>query len=240
MRIQLRSTPFPIEIRNNSITKTQTSPYIEQREVFWEEKLKAVQARGAQIWNGDIYYLDALEVKDNHIYLDLGVGSFKDLAFLIDKGTEYISSNLAESDLSCYATVLVFLKTVDGKYIFPVTNGSTYQESGKVHVLGGNLNRDEVQISSIDDIYQQASNEISEETNLTATKDLLQLDSIFINNSRCNFIFTYNHLFEENEIANISRNTELGQFKSFTKEEYLMDGKNVNKSVEAFMRKYKI
>jgi hypothetical protein len=206
----------PVERRERS------AAYIAEREQVWTGQMETVQARGGQMWNGEVYtFEEILCTGEEQITLRASTCEYKDLVFRKRMGKNYILRQYGEDHLCHYSGVNCVPVTRDGKYIFGIRADQPEQGTPPVGGIGGTLNKDEMEIHSFADIRQCILREIQEETALECTAESLRLFGLYGASYSYNFWFTVRLAIHSEEINQYHRPGEFSSLLAVTQSEAL-------------------
>ncbi len=209
-----RLTIQPVERRESS------AAYLEEREQAWTGQLEKVLARGGHMWNGEIYTLEnIIPAGDGRIILKMGTCEYKDLVFRMLKGDGYIAALYGEAYLFRFTGVNCAPLTQDGKFVFGIRADRPEQGAPPIGVIGGSLNRDEMEIHSFADIRQCMHREIQEETALVCADERLRFFGLYSTNNWHYFWFTVRLPIHSQEINRYHRPGEFSSLVAFTQPE---------------------
>jgi 8-oxo-dGTP pyrophosphatase MutT (NUDIX family) len=203
----------PVEHRKIS------SVYQDEREIVWTAQMEKVLARGGKLWNGEIYTLeDVLSPVEGQIILKMSTCEYKDLMFLAIKGPEHISGQFGEAHQFHFTGVSCVPMTRDGKYVFGIRADRDVPMLGGI---GGNLNKDEMEIHFFDDIRGCMLREIQEETALECQNDDLRFFGLHVSGGLYLFLFTVALPIHSEDVNHYHRSGEFSSLVALTLKEAL-------------------
>ncbi len=189
-------------------------------ENFWTEGKKKF---GDSLWNGMSYRLEKYKSIDGITIAHFGTSEFKN-----SYGSKEVSDTLFqlpfEERPNCmYVTTL--LETVDGHYILGQTGSGGIHE-GRIALIGGNLNQDEMKVRQYADLVTYLEMELEEELGL-ANDRMSQHDCLGFFQSQSGRIGIFFHTqlnFSSSEVDSILRiNDEHDGYRVMSKEEILKE-----------------
>lgn len=171
--------------------------YLEDREIFWNVKIKEYMDRNIPLWNGSVYYLDKM-VEGN---ITMGLCEYKDLIFLDANNVEEIQNKYDIKFNFLYINIQVLLSNRNGSFLFGTKSQNGYTE---IIAVGGTLRLENGKIiKKFEDIVEYAKNEISVETKIKIITNKLKYIDIIVNNNICTFLFEYHLDFLDEKILNM-------------------------------------
>jgi 8-oxo-dGTP pyrophosphatase MutT (NUDIX family) len=196
-----------------------TSAYLEEREQVWAGQMEKVLARKGQMWNGEIYtFEDILTRGDEQIVMRMSTCEYKDLVFRFLKGQEYIAGRFGEAYLFRFTGVTCVPLTADGKYIFGI-RADRPEQGAPIGVIGGTLNKDEMEIHSFADIRQCMLREIQEETALECPITHLRFFGLYFSSYSNQFRFTVRLSIHSQDINQYHRPGEFSSLIAYSQQE---------------------
>jgi len=129
-------------------------------ENVWGGLLSNAKKKGGRVWNGEIYRLANINIGDNVTVITLGTIDFKThytTSFVVDKLKKIPFSRRPNG-----MYVSAYIKTIDNKYIFGIKSNESIL-TDNINFIGGNLNKDEMSINKVDDIFNFFEKEFDEE-----------------------------------------------------------------------------
>lgn len=159
--------------------------YLQERDTFWEVKIKKYNQLGKPLWNGSVYYLD--NQKDDNLYI--GLCEYKDIVFLEEKGDQYIVKKYGQEHVFIYLNVQILINHKD-LYLFGTKQLGNTKE---IISVGGTLRlEDDEKIQSFENVIEYAKKEVDIETKLNIKKKDLKFINFFVNENIGTFVFQYN------------------------------------------------
>lgn len=142
----------------------------------WDELQNFVKKSNGHLWNGLVYRLNKISQHDGQYELHLSTIDFKThyaTAYAIDE-----LKLLPFEDRPNGIYISAYILTSDDKLVFGLKSDNSIVQSS-INFIGGNLNKDEMQISSIQDLFEYYLKELNEELSLE-NKDVLSIDGLGI------------------------------------------------------------
>jgi hypothetical protein len=206
----------PDEVRSIRIQHVPRRPlgaeYLEERERAWNERMSHARGHGKKLWNGTIYTVEKfLQFDESRILLELGTCEYKDIVFQNRMGAEALAERFGSAHLFSYTVADCIPITTDGKAVFGIRAAGTNIEEGAIGLIGGTLNQDERQISSLQDLTDYMKKEIDEETALPLGVPELRLYAINYYRSKFEFLYTARLAFGSAEISAFERQGEFSR-----------------------------
>lgn len=185
-------------MRVEQVNKTiYTQKYLEDREIFWNVKIKEYKDNNIPLWNGSVYYLDKM-LGDN---ITIGLCEYKDLIFLGTNSAKEIQKKYDIDFNFLYINIQILLSDGSGVFLFGTKSKNGYIEiitvGGTLRLENGNI------IKKFEDIVEYAKNEISVETKIKIETNKLKYLSMIVNNNICTFLFEYHLDFLDEKILNM-------------------------------------
>jgi 8-oxo-dGTP pyrophosphatase MutT (NUDIX family) len=180
--------------------------YRDERERVWQARLARAEALGKKLWNGELYTIETLEMRRGRLEIEMGSCEFKDVVFRIERGAESLEEEFGPEHVPRYVTADCIPTTADGKFVFGIRSSGTNVPGGRLGLIGGTLNKDEMAIDGFADIETFMRREIAEETTFDVESTTLRLYSINEFERKYEFLFTFALALESNAVG--SMNTE--------------------------------
>lgn len=203
----------PVERRERS------SVYLEERELVWAAEMEKVLARHDHMWNGEIYILEGIVPSEEKITFRVSTGEFKDAVFRRVKGLAYVIEKYGPDYLFRFMTVDCVPITQDGKYVFGIRGDWAGGGTHPVGIIGGGINKDEMEIHSFADIRRFMQKELSEETAIQCPFDGLKLYALAYQDGIYSFMFTLRLPLHSGQVELLHRDGEFSQLIAWTEQE---------------------
>lgn len=192
-------------------------------DTFWNEGKKKF---GDSLWNGINYRLEKYEIADGISTAYFGISEYKNNYASKEVRDDIFTLPYAERPNCIYVTTL--LETTDGKYILGQT-GSGGIHGTTVALLGGILNKDEMEVREYDDLVAYLEMELDEEFGLS--NDRIQkhdcLGFFFAPTGRVGIFFHTQLDFPSSEVDTILHiNDEHDGYRVVTRDEVLKEESN--------------
>ena len=179
--------------------------------------MEKVLARNGKMWNGEIYTVeDILSPVDGQIVLRMSTCEYKDLVFLAISGQEHISRQYGEEHLLHFSGVSCVPMTKDSKYVFGIRAD---RDEPMIGCVGGNLNKDEMEIHSFGNIRGCMLREIQEETALECHESELRFFGLNVSANVYQFMFTVTLPIYSKDVNNYHRSGEFSNLVTLTLQE---------------------
>lgn len=191
--------------------------YTNLREDIWKTKTSEWKEAGKELFNGALYRY--MGTDDDSSTVKLGLMSYSDRLVrtvlskekIIERfGTDYVMKN------SCVDAIIL---TTDGKVVVGVKKNSVDLKQGKLGYIGGNMNADEVEVSSMEDIYKMMMKEIGEESGIIPERDRLSFAKLGVSDMWASFYFIYKLGLSSEEVNKIYKEGEFTEFITMTPDE---------------------
>jgi|GEM_PF-2158822 len=156
-----------IAVKFNAVTQWQCDSAIKEKaDTVWQKKVGDYKAKGITVWDGDTYRLDNLaqvsSVKEEQILLALSIIKYRYVSTYPDF-LDYYDAH-PESNPH-HVSIGAMLKTSDGFWVFG-ERGKSSTSTTNIDLIGGGLNKSELEINNGADIYRQLLNELHEEAGI--------------------------------------------------------------------------
>jgi hypothetical protein len=184
---------------------TRSPAYLAERESVWQGRVTAARMKGEHLWNGELYTIEhLLQWDETHILLAMSSCEFKDVVFRVHTGLAVLAQTYGTAHLPQYVTVDCIPVTSDGQLIFGVRGAGTHVQAGKVGLIGGTLNKDEMTVASFADIVTFMQKEVHEETALLCHVDELTLFALNVFRGKYEFLFTFDAHVHSAEVRDLN------------------------------------
>lgn len=153
-----------------------TADYDRKVEEVWDLKLREAHERGIVIWDG-IYYrvtnITALEKATRPIVLTLGTIPYRYISTLSSLKEHYTASGLPALN---HLSTAAIIRTTDGHYLF-----GKRTNDGSIDLIGGGVQKDEIEVTTGRDLAKNLYKEISEESGIKRShiKDMHGMGILF-------------------------------------------------------------
>ena len=205
---------FSIEIVN---TPEVSQEYESFREEIWEQTVKEGKQVGKEFFNGEIYRLMNFDEESRTI--QLGIMQYADRLLKTKISQEEIAKRFGRDHVMQHCVANGILLTSDKKLVVGIKKNSVDLKPGKLAYIGGNLNADEVEIHTFEDIYTMMMREIGEETKINPQRERLSFARLVTNGNFASFYFLYQLDISSEEIDSIHREGEFTRLETMTPEE---------------------
>lgn len=152
-----------LEVRNDGEPFIPTKKFCKVKNLEWKRLEDTMRAKRVDLWNGEIYRLSRITRQRNKNILHLSTIDFK---------THYATSMAVDlvkkvpfSKRPNGMYIGGYIKTGDDKLIFGRSSGKSIIRTS-VNLIGGNLNKDEMEITSTKDLFNFFIKEFEEELGL--------------------------------------------------------------------------
>lgn len=214
----------PLELYQLSIQpvdRWERSPaYLDDREQVWTAEMEKVSARNDTMWNGEVYTLEAIiPSTGGQIALKVSTADYKDVIFRRVKGPTNLSEKYGPGYLFHFMAVECVPITEDGKFVFGIRSDWAEQGSHPVGIIGGGINKDEMEIHDFSDICRFMHKEIGEETAIQSSIEQLKLFVLVSLDVNYIFMFTLRLPVHSNQIMALHRDGEFSRLVAWTEQE---------------------
>lgn len=191
--------------------------YVELRDRTWEKKVQDGVSVGKEFTNGVIYRF--LGIENDQIKLTTMM--YSDRMFKKAMSPSEIVSQFGESHLMIHGLTNIIMVTTDGYIAVGIKKMSTYLEKGKLAHVSGNLNKDEVEINTFEDIYRMAMLEVQQETSLNPVRDRIHFANVSKFSTCVSFNFIYLLDIPSKEVETLNRDGEFVSFEAMSTDDIL-------------------
>ncbi len=203
-----------------------SAEYLNIRDQIWQEQLEKSKFENWELHNGEIYTIQKVITRDLlHTEIQFSTCEYKDIVLKqkilnVNKvGVQHVEPLRNEFEL--HATVGLILKTSDNKFVFGIRNNKTLLKSGSIGLIGGTLNKDELEIQNFDDIAIFAKKEFQEELNLNPEEFEFKFYSLNQFSTKYEFLYLVNSNLDSNTLISKVILTEFEKLVAMTKEEVI-------------------
>lgn len=192
--------------------------YIKFRDELYQKKLEEFQEAGKPLFNGDLYRF--MGVEDSNVLL--GHMQYADRLVRSELSVEEIERRFGKDYVMKNACVDAIMVTTDRKIVVGVKTRSVDLKQGKLGFVGGNMNADEVKVSSFEDIYTMMSKEIEEETTVVTNREKMSFLRVGVVDTWASFYFLYRLDISSKDVGTIfkdSKDKEFAELITMTSEE---------------------
>jgi hypothetical protein len=191
--------------------------YIQKRDKVWERRVREGAEVGKKFHNGVLYrYLGSDEFG-----IKLGLMNYSDRMFKKDMTSEEIEREFGREHNMIHCIVEVVMVTTDGKIVVGEKAMSTDLQTGRLAHVSGNMNHDEVEVNSAEDVYKMAMVEIEEEANVVPDRDKLFYVGTVQPRTYFSFNFVYLLDISSEQVDGLNKEGEFLRFKTMSVEEVL-------------------
>jgi hypothetical protein len=198
-----------------------SSAYLEEREQVWTAEMEKVIARHDHMWNGEIYTLEEIVPSAEQVTFRVSTGEFKDAIFRQVKGHPYVVEKYGPDYFFRFMTVDCVPVTQDGKFVFGIRGDWAGGGTHPVGIIGGGINKDEMEIQNFSDICRFMQKEITEETAIQCSSDELKLYALVSQDGIYSFMFNLHLLIHSSQIDQFHRDGEFSQLVAWNEQEAL-------------------
>ncbi len=189
------------------------SQYIKDRNEFWDDKVKEGKKSGKKFWNGTLYTLGNIDLSNSQApVITLGKCEYRDFAFKHTLGPDTIIEKYGKESLIKHCWVSILPVTSDGKLVCGMKDKTVRIEPDVMAYISGELNADETEVKSLNDIRDHAHKELLEESNINVTKESVKLLQIIVTRTHAEFQFMVPLKISSKEIDKVNKP---GEFKKF-------------------------
>jgi hypothetical protein len=152
-----------IELKDLKVEKSDISVFKldkelrELKESIWTEREKEAKENNENIWDGDIYTLEDVNILNSDNVLKISTVKYSDIVTFV-KG---IGRNIINSIYPRYICTGVIVQTTDNYFVFGSKRG---KEEGAI--IGGYSNRDELEVNVSEDFKRNMLRELKEELDI--------------------------------------------------------------------------
>jgi 8-oxo-dGTP pyrophosphatase MutT (NUDIX family) len=204
-----------ISIFPETISSRKIKPELEQKLVSaWEQLQKQANDDGKQVWDSELYRLEAVKKRKDNLDITLSTILFSTrkmitqyLPEVLSLGEDYFSKGMFSS---------IFIRTSDNLYAF-LKKSNLFVARNNYSFVGGAYSKAEQKISNGQDLFEIARKEIFEELNIT-DNDVrnISMISIFITSQThtcflfdCQLNLTSQELIEKYNLSHDPESSEL-------------------------------
>ena len=200
-----------------------SAAYIEERDQVWDIEMAKVLARQDRMWNGEIYTLEEIvPAAGERITLRVSTSEYRDFIFRNVKGESYIASRFGQDYLFRGMALDCLPVTQDGKFVFGIRADWAGNGTHPVGMIGGTMNKDEMEIHTFEDVRQFMGKEIAEETDLPCLIEDLKFYGLLYQEGFFTFMFTFRLPLHSGEIGAFHRDGEFSRLVAWTRQEVLI------------------
>ena len=194
--------------------------YLAEREAVWLDELAKADTRGDSMWNGEIYTLeDIITSTSGQVTLGMSTCEYKDVVLRMVKGREAILERYG-AGYSLNASGVTWIPvTQDGRFVFGVRGDYAGRGTHPMGLIGGTLNKDEMEIRDFAGIQRFMVKEAEEET--CFNPDIADLRFVALGHAPHAFLFllTGRIGLHSEEVTNCHRGGEFSHLKAMSAEE---------------------
>ena len=216
MGVETLDSEYNIEIVD---TPKVSEEYVALREEIWGQVVEEGAKVGKEFYNGQIYRL--MDYNEETKTIQLGIMQYADRVLKSKISQEEITSRFGRDHVMQHCVVNAILQTSDKKLVVGVKKNSVDLQQGKLAYIGGNLNADEVKVSSFEDISTMMMKEIGEETDVIPQREKLSFAKLVANGNFASFYFLYQLGIPSGEITTIFKEGEFVGLETMTPEEII-------------------
>lgn len=172
------------EIESYDVIASESSlniaPYEQVIKGYWHEVIADAQSAGTEIWDGQYYRLENIdEIQRGSLQLNLSTIPYSTIRSLIKLG---LQQNLASCYFPYHINTGALISTSDDLFVFgqkTIKSGTYYLD-----LIGGGLQKDELDVQQAIDIKNNILKEAFEEANITSSMiDWVNLNSFILTNT---------------------------------------------------------
>ncbi|MCH2086032.1 MAG: hypothetical protein MK175_02505 [Pseudoalteromonas sp.] len=172
------------EIERYDVLSSESSlniaPYEQVLKDYWHEVIADAQSAGTEIWDGQYYRLENIdEIQRSSLQLKLSTISYSTTRSLMKLSQQ---QNLASCYFPYHINTGALISTSDDFFVFgqKTTKSGTYY----LDLIGGGLQKDELDVQQAIDIKNNILKEAFEEANITSSMiDWVNLNSLILTNT---------------------------------------------------------
>ncbi|TMP21757.1 hypothetical protein CWC02_01080 [Pseudoalteromonas sp. S2721] len=172
------------EIESYDVLASESSlnivPYEQVLKDYWHEVIADAQSAGTEIWDGQYYRLENIdEIQRGSLQLKLSTISYSTTRSLMKLSQQ---QNLASCYFPYHVNTGALISTSDDFFVFgqKTTKSGTYY----LDLIGGGLQKDELDVQQAIDIKNNILKEAFEEANITSSMiDWVNLNSLILTNT---------------------------------------------------------
>lgn len=199
-----------------------STEYIKACDVVWNELVESGKSVGKEFWNGELYTLNNLYLDETNIpVLEFGSFEYKDRLYKKNLGTTDFIANYGLNHLHSHCGACCYLITTDHKIVIGRKTTSVGLEKGILGAVGGNLNKDELEIYTFNDIFKSAIKEVEEEVNLIVNPTKFKFRQLCHFNNYYLFEFIYLLDISSQKVDSIFKPGEFIELLTFTPNELI-------------------
>jgi 8-oxo-dGTP pyrophosphatase MutT (NUDIX family) len=189
-----------------------SADYLVKRDEYWNYRAPLAQSLGKQLWNGEVYTVEKIDFRfplQAKIYLS--TCEYKDILFARDYGLEKVAQEFGVDSIQSYITVCCIPVTAGDRFVLGIRGGNTAVSEGALGLIGGTVNKDEMQVNSLNHLKEFMAREIEEETAIPVILERLKLFCLNYYFGKYEFIYRYSL---PESIKNINFFHKSGEFSS--------------------------
>ncbi|MCD4811877.1 hypothetical protein K8R14_04785 [bacterium] len=207
-----RSSGFTVQ----RIESPPISPkYIQKRDNAWKRRAQEGAEVGKEFYNGVLYrYLDFDEGG-----IKLGLMSYSDRLFKKDMTTDEIEREFGDEHNMIHCIVEVVMITTDGMVVVGEKAMTTDLQKGQLAHVSGNMNHDEVEVNTSEDVFKMAMMEIEEEANVQPKREKLFFVGVVQPRTYFGFNFVYLLDISSEQVNELNKEGEFLSFKTMSLDE---------------------
>lgn len=196
--------------------------YLQARDQAWEEMVEEGKRAGKNFWNGELYSFEGIrqDGMDNPTLI-LGKMTYADRLFKKRLNPQEIAMKFGTDHVLRHCVTGALILTADRQIVVGIKKSSVHLQEGIYGHVSGNLNADEMTITTFLDIYGFITKEMEEETAITVDPSRLFFYGISLFNSAASFDFVYRLPISSNDVDIISKDDEFQSFITLSPEEVL-------------------
>ena len=229
-----------LEVRNDGEPFTPTEEFCRVKEREWKKLDKTTKRKRANLWNGVIYRLSKITPQKEKSILHLSTIDFK-THYATSQAVNFLKKIPFEKRPNGMY-VGAYIKTSDGKLIFGSRSPKSVTRAD-INFIGGNLNKDEMEITCTKDLFNFFIKEFEEELGLNkkAIKTLSGLGIYISDNCRIGVVMACElGISEKTVMKNKKLNFEHQKLIFLTKKKFLnlLDDPRINANIRGSYRHY--
>ncbi len=194
--------------------------YLVEREAVWLDELTNAGTHGDSMWNGEIYTLEEIVTSTSgQVTLGMSTCEFKDVVLRMVRGKESILERYGAGYSLNTSGVTMIPVTRDGQFVFGARGDYAGRGTHPMGLIGGTLNKDEMEIHDFAGIQRFMLKEAAEETRFKF--DIADLRFVALGHAPHAFLFLFTGCIglTSEEVTNYHRGGEFSHLRAMSVQE---------------------
>lgn len=207
-----------VHIKDHELSKE----YVRDRDASWDDMVEEGRKNGKEFWNGLLYSFEGIYQNDLTCpVIYFGQMQYKDRLFKKKIGEEDIVLKYGHENLLIHCGVSLNIITKDKRFVIGRKRSSIGFQKSIYAQIGGNLNKDELQINDFSDIKKYILKETEEESGLKLNLNDVKFQQISAFDSYRGFNFVYYSNLSQEDVRKIQPTEEFLTFETLNLNEIL-------------------